>query len=76
MTFKDVTYTISKPEVYKWDGVSVEVFGGGKEASENDLKMVFQNAKRVGGGPIDDIHIFEECAVVRYKNAEGSRPNA
>ena len=69
--FKGATLTISKPEVYKWDGVTIEVLGFSKETSEKDLKTVFQNTKKVGGGPVEDVHMYEECAVVRFKNAEG-----
>ena len=49
----------------------MEVFGFSKETSEDDLKTVFQNAKKVRGGPVEDVHMYENCAVVRYKNAEG-----
>ena len=71
VNFKDATLTISRPDVYKWDGVTIEVFGFSKETSEDDLKTVFQNAKKVGGGPVEDVHMYKDCAVVRYKNEEG-----
>ena len=64
--------TVSAPEVFKWDGTSVEVHGVDDSTPDEVLKLVFESEKKTGGGPLSSIDRHPGFAVLHFQNSTGT----